>query len=35
MKFVLGFIIGSFIGITLMCVLQVSREEDTYGRDIK
>ena len=33
--FILGLIIGAFIGIALMCIVQMSREEDTYERNIK
>lgn len=33
--FILGLIIGAFIGIAVMCMAQVNRKEDTYERDIK
>lgn len=33
--FILGLIIGAFIGIAVMCMVQVNRKEDTYERDIE
>lgn len=27
-KFLIGFILGCYIGITIMCILQVARESD-------
>ena len=33
--FILGLIIGAFIGIAVMCIVQVNKEEDTYERDIE
>ena len=27
-KFILGLVIGAFIGITIMCLLQINREDD-------
>ena len=27
-NFIVGLIVGSFIGITLMCLMQISREND-------
>lgn len=33
--FILGLIIGTFIGIALMCLLQINKGGNTYGRNIK
>lgn len=27
-KFILGLVIGAFIGIAIMCLLQINREDD-------
>ena len=33
--FILGLIIGAFIGIAVMCIVQMSKEEDVNERNFK
>lgn len=28
LKFIIGFILGEFVGVLIMCLLQVNREDD-------